>query len=339
MSLNKISIREFTAFKKLDLGFSPGVNVIVGKNSTGKSHLMKLAYALGRHGSEPADFGARLGGLFRPQDQELGRLVHRKVGAGTAKVTAFFGERPAHFSLTSQGSVDAKGSGPQRMVFLPSRELLAMFEGFIQAYSNRELSFDETYYDGCVALSGLALRGPRLELAKKLVEPIERALGGRVVLAGTRFAVRLPSGNIEAHLVSEGMRKIASLAHLILNGSLHLDATSTLFWDEPEANLNPALVNTVAQLLVDLARTGAQVVVATHDYLLTQRLNLAASLGATPVAIQFVSLWRDPSAKDQVRASTASNLGDLEPNPIAEEFARFYDDQAVAMRRALEKAK
>jgi hypothetical protein len=42
---------------------------------------------------------------------------------------------------------------PEACLFLPSREFLSAYEGFIAAYQARELSFDETYYDLCVALS------------------------------------------------------------------------------------------------------------------------------------------------------------------------------------------
>lgn len=31
----------FTAFRKLQLDFSPGLNVLIGPNATGKTHLMK----------------------------------------------------------------------------------------------------------------------------------------------------------------------------------------------------------------------------------------------------------------------------------------------------------
>jgi len=162
-------------------------------------------------------------------------------------------------------------SGPA--IFLPSRETLAMYEGFIQAYETRELSFDETYRDICVLLSGSPLLGPRLARARSLAEPLEKILGGSVRLTGNRFYLTSPEGNLEAHLVAEGHRKLASLTHLVLNGSLLQN--SVLFWDEPEANLNPRLVSVVAEILRKLAAFGIQIFVSTHDYLLTSELSMA----------------------------------------------------------------
>ena len=74
-----------------------------------------------------------------------------------------------------------------------------------------------------------------------LAEPFERDVLECVVrLEGGKFYVYSSDGTIEAHLLSEGERKIASLVRLIVNGSL--TSNDLLFGDEPEANLNPRLV-------------------------------------------------------------------------------------------------
>ncbi len=72
-----------------------------------------------------------------------------------------------------------------------------MFEGFILAYQERKLSFDETYYDACVALSQAALRGPGSEEARVLIEPIETALKVPVSLQGGRFYLLRKDGSME----------------------------------------------------------------------------------------------------------------------------------------------
>ncbi len=338
MALTRLVAEKFTAFHDVDVAFGPGINVIIGANSSGKSHLMKLAYALARtiRTGELDQLGTRLERLFRPDD--LGRLVWRAKGRRKAVVRAEFAAGAVcGFELSNLGRLEAtlkKREGKLHPVFLPSRELLAMFEGFIHAYENRELSFDETYFDGCVALSAAALRGARTETIRKVTQPIEEALGGSVALVGTRFYVNLESGNLEAHLLSEGLRKIASLAQLIVSGSLPLNSHGILFWDEPEANLNPRLVVKVVEFLMAIAKTGAQVILATHDHLLTQRLALAAAYPEKDTApIQFIGLRRDTDG--EIKADVADQLADLRENPILDEFARFYDDQGAALRRSL----
>lgn len=329
MPLKRLAISKFTAFESLEVDFSPGINVIIGPNSTGKSHLMKLAYGLHRalEANTVEDLSLRLQGLFKPD--AIGRLVRRAPGRRTAAVEASFDEGQVSFTLSSLGKLNPKFSRtrePAKAVFLPSRELLAMYEGFIQAYENRELSFDETYFDGCKALSGVALRGPRGERAAALAAPIYDALGGTVVLNGNRFYVKRKDGDLEAHLLSEGLRKIGSLAHLIANGSLR--ENGVLFWDEPEANLNPQLVTRVVAFLLALARQGVQVILSTHDHLLTRRLSLAAEYPHDPpVAIQFVSLY---STESGVASESAALLPRLQHNPILDEFARYFDDEQEA---------
>ena len=41
-----LKVIKLLAFKELKLDFSPGITVLIGSNATGKTHLMKLAYAM-----------------------------------------------------------------------------------------------------------------------------------------------------------------------------------------------------------------------------------------------------------------------------------------------------
>ena len=90
--------------------------------------------------------------------------------------------------------------------------------------------------------------------AKRIACPVGAACLARIRDQARSYTV-LPlynaDGAIDAHLLSEGQRKIASLVRLIVNGSL--TSNDLLFWDEPEANLNPRLVTKVATALRALA--------------------------------------------------------------------------------------
>ncbi|EDN71386.1 ATP-binding protein [Beggiatoa sp. PS] len=46
MRMEGLSIENFTLFGKNQFKFSDGLNIIVGENDTGKSHLLRLLYAL-----------------------------------------------------------------------------------------------------------------------------------------------------------------------------------------------------------------------------------------------------------------------------------------------------
>ena len=44
--IEKLTLKNFTVFENLEIDFSPRINIIIGENGTGKTHLLKAAYAL-----------------------------------------------------------------------------------------------------------------------------------------------------------------------------------------------------------------------------------------------------------------------------------------------------
>ncbi|MEW5980094.1 MAG: AAA family ATPase [Acidobacteriota bacterium] len=174
MRLITLEIERFTAFREATLEFSPGINVFIGVNGTGKSHLLKLLYSVLKAKREVALNGQsagnllgvglakKLAGVYRPDDGAIKRLVNRRVGRSKAVVRLRTDNGGIDFRLTTQGNLyidrDDVGS-PAPCVFIPSREALAMFEGFIRAYEERELSFDETYKFNVSLLAEILSRG------------------------------------------------------------------------------------------------------------------------------------------------------------------------------------
>ena len=347
MKIKQLKLQRFCAFEKADLDLSPGLNVFIGENATGKSHLLKVLYSILKAneraekngGSKPAGLetvlAQKLLGVFRPHEAALGRLVYRRIGRGTGSVELRLEEGELLFTLSTLGKLTVKKDTlpkTERSVFVPSREALAMFEGFVAAYENRELSFDETYKDLCVALSAGAAKGKRLATAAQLVTPLEEVLGGSVHLQGGKFFVYIQNGFIEAHLLAEGLRKIAGLVRLIVNGSLIQNGF--LFWDEPEANLNPKLVTKIAMVLRTLAANGVQVFVATHDYLLSRELSMASEYKTEPVVdIKFFACSRTEN-REAVTIQSGTTFTDLAKNPILEEFAAQYDRERMLFNGA-----
>lgn len=334
MAISHISAKRFGVFTSLELDFVPGINVLLGANATGKSQLLKLLYALHTE-VENNSLGGLEGKLlrvFRPDS--LGRLVHRSNGRSKASVAMkMAGGSEISFTLSTLGRFIPEGSPGKfeptaRCIFIPSREVLSLFPGFVALYDGRELEFDETYYDTRKLLSLPALRGPRAANASKLMHHVGDALGGGVTEADGRFYVSRSEGGVwvdlEASLLSEGLRKVATLVRLIANGSL--SDKSVLFWDEPEANMNPRLLRDMVRFLQGVAEQGVQVFVATHDTLLSQRLSLPGELGLrNAVPTRFFSFFR--TEKDIVDVEQAATLREIEHNPILEEFKRFRDEQ------------
>jgi predicted ATPase len=343
--LKSASIKKFGLFADETLEFSPGINVFIGRNGCGKSHLLKLLYTIVRKCGETHSNGSaleaeklenrlasKLAGVFRPEGDHIGRLVQRGTGRRSAEISAEFTDgKKCGFKLSSLDKISEAKSNVgalQEAAFLPSREVLALFEGFVAAYEKRELSFDETFRDICLSLSEKQLRGARDGMLDALVKPLEEEIRGKVTLEGGRFYVTGSDGSIEAHLLSEGWRKLAALAQLIVNGTL--TKNGFLFWDEPEANLNPKMVVQLSDSLLRLANQGIQVFVVSHDYLLTTRLSLASEYAKQipedqRCPVKFFGLARRGSDERGVSVSSGSKLADLQDNPILAEYAALYD--------------
>ena len=211
-------------------------------------------------------------------------------------------------------------------VFVPANKVLSMYPGFVAAYEKRELSFDETCRDLFVDLSATPLKSVSPPGLEQIATTLDGSVGGKTQLRGEKFFVVLEKEwYLEAPLLAEGLRKLGSIAHLIRNGSL--TKKSVLFWDEPEANINPKLIVLVAQTLLRLAGAGVQVFIATHDFLLSHELSLAAQY-ETPEGIAAMPRFHCLSRQDAsgpVAIESATTLSGIPNNPILEEFAAHYD--------------
>lgn len=98
-------------------------------------------------------------------------------------------------------------------------------------------------------------------------------MGGKVELTDAgRFYLNVNGVNMEMHLVAEGLRKLATIARLIATGSL-IDK-GFLFWDEPEANLNPKVIKLIARTILHLCQNGIQVFIVSHSLFLMRELDI-----------------------------------------------------------------
>ena len=111
--------------------------------------------------------------------------------------------------------------------------------------------------------------------------------------------------------------------YLILNGEL--SKNSVLFWDEPESNLNPALIKVVASFIKLLAEQGVQVFIATHDYLLTHLLSLYSEYRQIDKAPEMKFFCLAKNENGSIEKEEGETLIQINNNPILEEYVHFYD--------------
>ncbi len=288
--LNHLSAKNLTVFSSIDLQFSPHLNIIVGENGTGKTHLLKVLYAVlttsyGQSRKSTSEkptktamqtlLAEKLVGVFRAES--LGRLTRRNAGRERCQIE--FGFDHPQFNLAFSFANNSKtevvlSQTPDDWldvpsVYLPTRELLTIFPNFVAVYDSHYLEFEETWRDTCSWLGAPLQRGINQEKSRNLLEPLETAMGGSLTLGHNgRFYL----GSLEMPLVAEGQRKLAMLAQLIATGVL--SDQSFLFWDEPEANLNPVLIKAIASSIINLSKAGIQIFIATHSLFLLRELEI-----------------------------------------------------------------
>jgi AAA domain, putative AbiEii toxin, Type IV TA system len=331
--LKSIVLDGFTVFRKAEVQFSPGLNIVIGENGYGKSHLLKLGYCVSwfsdslasqaergneaPHGLRGLVLGEKLLRVFRPES--VGRLASRVQGRKRASVRVGFTTGPTAdlaFSFATNSRQDVtidrlpSRPAPAPSVFLPTKEVISMYPGFTALYRDYHLEIDETYYDLCLALERPLTRGPKEAKTKPLLEPIEALLHGSVANFNGRFILRIPGqGNMEMPLVAEGFRKLATIAYLIANGTLRDKAV--LFWDEPETNLNARYLRDVVRMLVEIAKLGVQIVLATHSLFFLREAEILLSDPANAkLPRHYVALGGKPG---NVTVSQGPTVESIEP--------------------------
>ncbi|MEA3310578.1 MAG: AAA family ATPase [Chloroflexota bacterium] len=330
--LEKIKLKNFTAFESLQLDFSPGVNLFIGANGTGKTHLLKLLYAAlstQRETRKKESFERKLANVFLPQGKRLGRLAHRVKGGATCEVHIIRDGKVLKFQFTNRSQRQLKGYQNQweaahSAVYIPVKEMLADAPGLLSLYNERQLHLEGIYPDIVQKAFLPPLKGRPSAQRRELLELLQQLMTGKVTQKGEQFFLQDERGELEFSLVAEGLRKLALLWLLVQNGSLLKGAT--LFWDEPEANLNPSLLKELVKILLYLQREGVQIFIATHSYVLLQLLELQ---GLDNDKVRFYSFKRDEKGK--IIAEDSQQYQDVQDNAIGQAFDDIYNKKLTQL--------
>lgn len=346
--ITRLELKNFMVFSDLAVDFSPKINVIIGENGTGKTHLLKAVYVL-ESGSQLFNkkldhnnlevseedlskfLTERLLRAFLPLENKVGKMHHTGMSEKAELKAEFSLARSIKISLhnNSQAIAIQKDHNYQQYrqepVFIPTKEVISLMKGFVSLYQKYELSFDETYVDVCLLLD-LPSQRPELlqEKSKWAIAEIEKICGGRFIFYGGGN-VTFKAGNVEysANAIAEGFRKVGILARLLETGAIQPASSGTLLWDEPEVNLNPKLLRLLVEILLELSRNGQQIILATHDYVLLKWLDLLMDKGKGDEVI-YHSLYRNTDSKEIV-VESYDRYQDINQNSISDAFSDIYD--------------
>ena len=339
--ITKLELKNFTTFEKLDINFSPRINVIIGENGTGKTQLLKAAYTLS-HTSKidnedmETTFTKRLLDIFMPLDDKLGKM--RKNGATeNASMKIIFDKDESFkcsFHTNSQKIAVQENQNylnyKKEPVYIPTKEVLSFMKGFTSLYAKYDLSFDETYLDICTLLDLPEMKVERLNpKAKWAMDEIEKVCKGKFVFyGGGKVTFKTSDAEYSANSMAEGFRKAGMLSRLLETGAIEPGVTGTLFWDEPETSMNPKLMKLFVEIMLELSRSGQQLVIATHDYVLLKWFDLLSDEGKSD-EIKYHSLYLE---EDIIKISTVNNFNLISKNSIADTYSDLYDED---LKRAL----
>lgn len=346
----------FYGLPRLKLGSAEGalgpldkLNVIVGENSSGKTGLLKLLYAVVKGHerfrndkiSTDPDFANALSdkvfNTFMPRFKGLADIVTK----GTTKLSmkaSMLGEDNQTMKLAFTIGAESKKTiqiqenqlttgYKHTAIFLPAKEVLTILD--VIAYTREEKSypdFDDTYYDLVKSLRIKTTDGNIPVEIRGVSKTLERVFSGHIVqqFIGGNYKYLYKKGNQKYAMqqTAEGIKKIGILTTLINNRELNKD--TILFIDEPETALHPKAQRELVRILQKISQlSGAQVFIATHSYYIINQLHIVAKEHK-----QMVPCISIASNEQQERSYRYYDLQKLMPNiPIMEEALAMQSEE------------
>ncbi len=168
--LESIDLKNFAIFKDHKLKFSPNINIFIGRNSTGKSLLMKLLYSvvetLSKYGEEKSketiayELSKKIKDVFLIR--KVGKLSTRAKGIQRTQIKINFKDTFIKFNFSTKHEKvkveDLNRRNVKGGIYIPTKEIISMMDkGFIGLYEDYRF-MEEVYYD----------------LAKKLDKPVQK---------------------------------------------------------------------------------------------------------------------------------------------------------------------
>lgn len=326
MNIEKLSIENITVFDKFELNPSQGINVIIGENGTGKTHILKLIYAIcestNYKGHDIFDVSHP---YFRTNTINLVRDKNdlNKKSFATVSYTdsshltyALIRHEGGKLAGDGRGLYDIKNE--TKPLFIPAKEMLSHSQGFLALNNKYDMPFDKTYID-IITNAELPETREVSPINQKILDIISKVIDGTVVYENDTFYIVKHNGKkVEFSLEAEGLRKFGLLWKLIRNGLIEKD--TILLWDEPEANINPELMPVIVDILLELQREGVQVFIATHSYNLAKYFEIKRKENDK---VLFHSLYK---TENGVKAQSNEYFGELDNNSIIEADSKLLDE-------------
>lgn len=347
--IKSIGIKKFMAHSELSLNDIPAINVIIGKNDTGKTGLLKLLYTViksleiyslkKKHGdiSYKKELADKLADVFMPRKNGLGDLVQKgsderldvKININNGKYNQdlyfAFGNRTESTITTCMEPSNTIPDNSINALFIPAKEVLTAFNDIS---SIRELQygkgFDDTYLDLIKALRVDTTKGRVASELSTVNKVLEDLFEGRIEQTGQQdqpFIFKKGNQQFAMQQTAEGIKKIGILTTLITNRQL--GKGTVLFMDEPETALHPDAIRKMVEMLVAMSKAGVQIFIASHNYFVVKQMALCAKRDKL-----HIKCWNLDKEIGQPLTNSFHDLidGILPENSIVNESLAMYND-------------
>ena len=350
--ISAVTIKNFMVHSELTLKDIPPINIIIGKNDTGKTGLLKLLYATVKSleiyskKSEHSEvvfkkeLSDKLYDTFMPRKSGLGDLVQKgskekldvnitvKSNNGKYKQDIYFsfGERTDRSIATCIEHVDSLANTSINALFVPAKEVLTAFNDIRNLRLNFYSSgFDDTYLDLINALDLPTTKGRIANELSQVNQSLEDLFEGKIEQTGQKeqpFVFKKGNQKFVMQQTAEGIKKIGILTTLITNRQL--GKGTILFMDEPETALHPDAIRQMVEMLVAMSKAGVQVFLASHSYFVIKQLANCAKRDTLNV-----HCWNLKREKGTSVSSSFHDLidGVLPSNSIVDEALKMYDEE------------
>ena len=328
----------------------PPINVIIGKNDTGKTGLLKLLYATAKsleiyslkaRQSELAfkkELSDKLLDTFMPRKNGLGDLVQKgskdrlevnlTITGNKYKqdIHYSFGDRTEKVIPNCSEHIDALPADTINVLFIPAKEVLTAFNDIRNI---RELQFgvgfDDTYLDLIKALNIPTSKGRVASELSQVNKSLEELFDGKIEQTGQNeqpFVFKKGNQQFAMQQTAEGIKKIGILTTLITNRQI--GKGTILFMDEPETALHPDAVRQMVEMLVAMSKAGVQIFLASHSYFVIKQLANCAKRDQLNI-----SCWNLKREFGQPVNNSFEDLiyGVLPSNSIIDEALRMFDEE------------
>ncbi|MEM0991982.1 MAG: ATP-binding protein [Bacteroidota bacterium] len=350
--IKSITLSNFMAHSKLTVADIPTINLIIGKNDSGKTGLLKLLYSvvktlenysrINKHSevSFSSELSMKLQNTFMPRFNGLGDLV-QKGSSEKLKVELSieglsnnyqqniyfsFGDRTEKKIPDCNNHIKSIPNDSMNAIFIPAKEVLTAFSDIrIIRDQKYGIGFDDTYLDLIKSLDIPVTKGSVGNDLSSINRILERLFDGKIEQTGKQeqpFIFKKGNQKFSIQQTAEGIKKIGILTTLITNRQL--GKGTILFMDEPETALHPDAVRQMVEILVAMSKAGVQVFLATHSYFVIKQL--ANSSKKENIDTLLWGLERE-NGKSVTCNFKYINDGVLPPNSIIDEAVRMYEDE------------